>query len=208
MRRQAWMFLVLSWLLVNCSGAPVVPTATPGTPGVKPVSPPVQVENFTLTGMSGNPAQLSDFAGKTVLFAFGYTYCPDICPVTLARFRQIKELLGDDASRVQILFISVDGNRDTPERLTQYLGLFDPAFFGMTGSEESVREVITRFGGVFTVKDADGLRKDYQVEHTASSFLIDSEGRWVRTYEYNTDPNIMVADMKPIIASSAPPESG
>ncbi len=201
MLRRIWLTVLFAVLLTGCSSTPAVPTATPGIPGVKPVSPPVQVENFTLTGMNGSPAHLKDFEGKSVLMVFGYTHCPDICPVTLARFKQIKQLLGADADKVQFIFVSVDGNRDTPERLTEYLGLFDKDFFGLTGSEDEARAVITLFDGVFTIKDAEGLRKDYLVEHTASSFLMDAEGRWVRTYEYNTDPNIVATDMLKVISS-------
>lgn len=199
MFRRFWIVVVFVVLTAGCSSTPVTPTATPGIPGVKPVTPPVQVENFTLTGMNGSPTHLKDFAGKNILLVFGYTHCPDICPVSLARFKQVKGLLGEDASKVQFIFISVDGKRDPPERLTEYLGLFDTDFFGMTGTEDEARAVISLFNGVFTIKDAEGLRKDYLVEHTASSFLLDTEGRWVRTYEYNTDPNIVATDMLKVV---------
>ena len=203
MFRRLWMVIMLAVLVAGCSSTPATPTVTPGIPGVKPVTPPVQVEDFTLTGMNGSPAHLKDFAGKNILLVFGYTHCPEICPVTLARFKQIKGLLGEDASKVQFIFISVDGKRDPPERLTEYLGLFDTDFFGMMGTEDEARAVITLFNGVFTIKDAEGLRKDYLVEHTASSFLMDTEGRWVRTYEYNTDPNIVATDMLKVVNPAA-----
>lgn len=139
--------------------------------------------------------RLSDLRGKHVLIAFGYTHCPDVCPVTLARFKQIKAALTDKASEIHFVFISVDGKRDTSERLKEYLSLFDSDFIGLTGDEASVRDVIGRYGGQFEINDAGGLREEYTVDHTASNFLMDAGGKWVRTFAFNTKPGLIAEDI-------------
>ncbi len=189
------LFILL--LVAGCAPAPASqPPATDTPKDVTVIDPPKVMTDFTLTDQNGNTVHLSDFKGKNVLMAFGYTHCPDVCPVTLARFKQIKEKLGDKRDQVQFVWISVDGARDTPERIRQYLSMFDPEFNGLTSDSESVRKIITEYGGLFEINNAGGLKKDdYTVDHTASHFLIDPEGRWIRTYAYASKVDTIVADM-------------
>jgi len=193
-KRFGVVFLLVAIIAAGCSSAPAVtpsPTVVP-TPGAIAVNPPLEIVDFTLIGQDGEATTLSALRGKIVLMAFGYTHCPDVCPVTLARFKQVKDSLGEMSSDVAFVFVSVDGERDTPERLNEYLPMFDPSFIGLTGEQDNVRAVISQYGGDFNIKDAEGLRKNYTVDHTASSFLMDAEGRWVQTFEYNTAPSIIV----------------
>ncbi|MBL8153516.1 MAG: SCO family protein [Anaerolineae bacterium] len=208
--------LFMTLLIAACGGSastvntpsptaePTQQISQPGAEGITVIAPPIKVSDFTLTNQTGTEAHLRDYQGNLVLFAFGYTHCPDVCPVTLARFKQIKDRLGESAAQVTVAFITVDGFRDTPERLNEYLKIFDPAFVGLTGSEELTREVIKEYGGQFIINDTEGLRKNYTVDHTASSFLLDADGQWIRTYEYNTDPDIVVADILSVLGVSAP----
>lgn len=203
-----FMFTVLLLLVAACSPATTTPTPSDpqrltGADGMVVIQPPMPMD-FTLTSENGESVTLSSLQGKAVLMAFGYTNCPDVCPVTLARFRQVKDALEGDAERVQIVFVSVDGQRDTPEHLRDYLTLFDADFLGLTtDDEELAHQVIQQFGGDFVIKDADGLRVKYTVDHTASSFLIDPQGGWVREYPYNYDPVLMAADILTVLQQTS-----
>lgn len=183
--------------VVGC-GAPQ-PAATPTPETVSIVDPPVQIADFTLTDQNGKSAHLSDYSGKLVLLAFGYTHCPDVCPVTLAHFKIVKTILGAQADKVAFLFISVDGKRDTPERLNEYIPAFDSTFVGMMGADVTVRQIITEFGGTYTLNDGGGLRIDYTVDHTAASFALDGTGKWIRKYAYGTEPEVIAADLQNLL---------
>ena len=180
---------------------PVPPTSTPSPEGVRVIEPPQVITDFTLTSHRNEPFKLSDLRGKLVLLAFGYTHCPDICPVTLAHLKQVKLLLGEAASQIQVVFISVDGARDTPDRMAYYLAMFDPEFMGLTGEEKAVRAIITEFGGTFNIKNAGGLRDNYPVEHTTGSFLLNLQGRYIRRYLYEAAPEAVAAELLPVIKS-------
>jgi protein SCO1/2 len=133
------------------------------------------------------------------LLAFGYTHCPDVCPITLAHFKQVKAELGDKADQVNFVFISVDGARDTPERLKDYLGVFDTSFIGLTGEDATLHKVIAEFNGKFILDNAGGTKADYTVQHTAGSFLVDSNGEWTRQYAYALDPKIIAQDIQRVL---------
>lgn len=165
------------------------PTATP-RPGTV-LDPPKEIGDFTLTSHTGDPLSLSDLRGKAVLLFFGYTHCPDVCPMTLAEFKQVKRELGEAADRVAFVFASVDGERDTPERLAAYVGAFDPDFIGLTGDEATLREIGRDYGLFFQRSTYDNTQADYLVDHTASSFVVGPEGRLRIVYPYQTDPAII-----------------
>ncbi|HEX2908545.1 MAG TPA: SCO family protein [Phototrophicaceae bacterium] len=196
--------LLLVALLAACAAQPAAtlpPKATAGTSEITVISPPQAMTDFTLTNQAGETVHLSDFKGKLVVLAFGYTHCPDVCPITLARFKQIKAQLKEQAEEVEFVWISVDGARDTPEHIRQYLNNFDPEFNGLTSDSETVRGIIGEYGGIFELNNAGGLRKEnYTVDHTASHFLLDTEGRWIRTYAYGSEIATIVADLKKLLA--------
>jgi protein SCO1/2 len=164
------------------------------------IDPPLPAADFTLIDQNGAETHLSDWAGSTVLLSFGYTHCPDVCPLNLANYKRIKEVLGDSADGVRFVFVSVDGQRDTPERLNKYVQIFDPMFIALTGGEDAVRELIHGYNGEFDIRDAGGLQKDnYVVNHTASTFLIDGDGRWVRTYPFGMSPDAIADDIAALL---------
>ena len=147
---------------------------------------------FELVDQTGERRRLSDLAGNAVMMFFGYTYCPDICPATLARMREVRGVLSEeDAARFTGLMISVDPARDTPERLGRYVEFFDPGFVGLTGSEDELTDVARRYGAQFMIPE--GQPEDsYLVNHSSIGYLIDPAGH-VRALYYGDEPIDAVA---------------
>jgi protein SCO1/2 len=185
---------LLSAALAACGGGgDGGPTATP-LPGTL-LDPPKEVSDFTLTDQDGQPFRLSDLRGRVALLFFGYTNCPDICPTTLSEFKRVKALLGDDAQRVAFVFVSVDGARDTPERLAAYVRAFDPQFIGLTGDDAALRPIARDFG-VFYQRVNYESDANYLVDHTASTFVVDQQGRLRLVFPYGTDPSAIVTRLR------------
>jgi protein SCO1/2 len=164
--------------------------------GVNAIDPPVQLNDFTLTNQQNEPVHLRDLEGKDTLITFGYTHCPDVCPINLASFKQVKKNLGENAFQVNFVFFSVDGKRDTPDVLAKHLQLFDPGFIGITGADAAIRPVTQQFGVYYEIGTPAPEQTDYWVSHTASSFLVDKHGRLIRAYAYQTPPDVIAADIR------------
>ena len=133
-------------------------------------------KSLALTGHDGRPRTLEDFRGKVVVLFFGYTHCPDICPTTLADMAAVMKKLGPDADRVQVLFVTVDPERDTPALLAQYVTAFDPRFLALHGDLAATQRAAKEFRIVFE-KHAGGSPGAYTVDHSAQSYVIDAQGR-------------------------------
>ncbi len=160
---------------------------------------PVAVPDFTLTDQYGRPFRLSDQQGNVVLLFFGYTQCPDVCPTTLATWRRVHQELGDDAARVRFVFITVDPERDTQERLGLHVSAFSPDFVGLTGTPDELQAVYDIFG-VYHEKDtSSGSAAGYLVAHTATTFLVDPEGRWRLGEPYGTLAEDIVHDIRQLL---------
>jgi protein SCO1/2 len=155
------------------------------------LSDPLPAPIFTLTSHRGEPVSSTDFPDRLLAVFFGYTFCPDVCPLTLSHLSLAFQELGEEATRIQLLFISVDPGRDTPERLGQYLAAFNASFVGLTGTEEEIREVANAFG-VFFARSGEG--EDYTVDHTARTFVIDPAGRIPLTFPVTATPEEMARD--------------
>lgn len=189
------LLAVLAALLAACgSDKPPEPTATP-LPGTV-LNPPRPLEDFTLTDHTGAPFSLSDLRGRPALVFFGFTNCPDICPTTLGEFKRVKSLLGRDADEVAFVFVSVDPQRDTPERLAEYVGAFDPAFIGLTGDDAALRPIAQEFGVYYQAVPLEGSETAYTVDHTASSFALDREGRLAIVFSYGTPPDAIAQRLR------------
>ena len=124
----------------------------------------------------GRTRRLEDFRGKAVVLFFGFTHCPDVCPTTLADMAQVMRQLGADADRVQVLFVTVDPERDTQEALAQYVPAFDQRFLGLRGDLEATRRVAKEFK-VYFEKRPGTSPGAYSVDHSAQSYVLDREGR-------------------------------
>lgn len=152
---------------------------------------------FTLTGHDGKPHALGDYQGKAVALFFGYTHCPDICPTTMLEYQQVMKLLGKDSDRVQVLFVSIDPQRDTPQVLAGYVPFFDKRFMGLTGSAEQVAKVAAQYKIVAQRQDrADG---GYTMDHSAGSYLFDTAGK-LRVYvPYGTPAADIAHDLQQLL---------
>jgi protein SCO1/2 len=156
-------------------------------------SPPRQAPEFSLEGCDGRALHLSRFKGKVVLLGFGFTWCPSVCPTTLATLAQARRKLGTAAADVQIVYITVDPERDQAERMKEYLAAFDPSFVGGTGTAERLA-VVRKDYGVFAEKKGQG--KDYQVAHSSFTYLIDRSGSLRALMPYGHGPDDYAHDLR------------
>jgi protein SCO1 len=137
----------------------------------------VNQRQLALIDHNGRPVTLASFAGKLVVLFFGYTHCPDICPTTLSDMAQALKLMPPEAaSQVQVLFVTVDPKRDTPEVLRQYVPYFHPDFLGLHGSNEQVAQAAKEFKIVYR-KHLEPGASDYLIDHSAGTYVLDPRGR-------------------------------
>ena len=133
--------------------------------------------NFTLTDQYGKEFELASLRGKVVLLLFGYTNCPDVCPLILSKIAKVYDNLDESPQKNLVtVFIGVDTKRDTPERLKDYLNYFAFKPVGLTGTENKLKMIAKQYVAIFAVRDT-GSKSGYQVDHTAKTYLIDREGR-------------------------------
>ena len=155
---------------------------------------------FQLTGHDGKPRTLADFRGKVVLLFFGFTHCPDICPTTLAKFAQAAKQLGTDADRVQILFVTVDPERDTREVLARYAPAFGPRVIGLYGDAQEIARTAKEFKVIYQ-KQPGKTPESYSVDHSAGAFVFDPAGR-VRLFVSHKHPiQDLVHDIRLLLAA-------
>jgi len=167
-----------------------------GTTYVEPYPP---ASEFVLTRDDGTSFQLSEKRGDIVLLFFGYTSCPDVCPTTLAELNQALEKLKDeDADRVQVVFITVDPERDTPERAQEYVNHFNASFVGLSGSEEELSKVWDDYGVYRAIVDGESAA-GYLVDHTARVTLIDGDGNLRISFAFDLAVDDIVHDLKLIL---------
>jgi protein SCO1 len=164
------------------------------------IDPPVKAADFTLVDQNGQPFRLSDQRGKVVLIFFGYTHCPDVCPVTLTRYKQLRAELGDQAGQVRFVFITVDPERDTGKTLQKFLGNYDPAVIGLTGSRAELEPVWKSYG-VYEAKVQTESADAYLVDHTARVYAIDAQGNWRLTYPFEMDTPAILDDVRHLLRS-------
>ncbi len=158
-------------------------------------------KDFALTDHTGKPRTLADFRGKVVVMFFGYTRCPDVCPSTLAELKQVLGKLGDNASRVQVLFITVDPERDTQALLAQYVPAFDPGFLGLHGDLGATAKVAREFK-VFYQKVPGSKPDNYTMDHTAASYVFDAQGRLRLLVKHGSGGEALVQDLKTLLTAA------
>lgn len=155
--------------------------------------------DFSLADHTGKTRTLADFRGRAVSVFFGYTQCPDVCPTTLSRMSEVMQLLGSDAARLQVLFITVDPERDTPELLAEYVPYFDRRFLGLYGDAAATAAVAKDFR-IFFRKAGDASGGNYTVDHSTGTFLFDPEGRLRLYYGHGAAAQQIAADVSRLLA--------
>lgn len=152
--------------------------------------------DFTLQSANG-PVSLSDYRGKVVLLYFGYTYCPDVCPTSLAATAEgMKQLSPDEAANVAMIFVSVDPKRDTPARLKEYAEFFHPAMVGVTGTPENIAEIAKRYGVFYAEQKLEMSGGGYVVDHSADTLIIGKDGQLVGKMVHATPPDQVVVALR------------
>jgi len=155
--------------------------------------------DFSLTDHNGQIRTLADFKGKVAAIFFGYTHCPDVCPTTLSDFAAALQQLGPQAKRVQVIFVTVDPQRDTPELLKLFVPAFNPDFLGMFTDQESLKILAKEYKVVYqktSVKGAD----DYLIDHSAGTYVYDPQGRLRLLIPYGSSPDAIAHDLKILLA--------
>ncbi len=152
--------------------------------------------DFTLTDQAGRPFTLSAHLDKPTLMFFGYTFCPDVCPLTLSNWRKIETALGPNADRVNFVYVSVDPERDTPAQMKNHLATFSSRFVGLTGNREALQAVYAAFGvyreKVKIAENATG----YLMTHTSSMYLLDKSGVWRLQHANDAKPEDVAHDLR------------
>lgn len=157
--------------------------------------------DFRLNDHTGKARTLADFRGKVVVVFFGYTQCPDFCPTTLSELAGALHQLGPDAARVQVLFVTVDPERDTPELLARYVPAFDATFLGLYGDAAATAATAKEFKIIYQ-KQPGTTPGTYTMDHSAGTYVFDPQGR-LRVYEsYGQGPDVFVHDIRELLKSS------
>jgi protein SCO1/2 len=177
--RRVFLTASLALSLLGCSKSPVSFNSID-------ITGAAYCRDFKLNDSDGKQRQLADFKGRYVLVFFGFTQCPDICPTALARAAEVKQKLGKDGEQLQVIFISIDPERDTAELMRAYTHNFDPSFLGLRGNAEQTKQVAEEFK-VFYAKVTTG--SSYTMDHSTLSYLFDTKGkiRLAMRHEHNAD---------------------
>lgn len=190
MRRIAIACLLgLAALIAGCDSSPKAPAFQ-----LTDITGAQFARDFQLTGHNGKPRTLADFKGKVVVIFFGYTYCPDACPTTMGELVLVMKELGKDAARLQVLFITVDPERDTPVVLSKYVPAFHPGFLGLYGDADATARTAKEFKIIYQKQPLkDG---GYTVDHSAGSYLYDTAGRVRLFAQYGRGAQPLLHDIR------------
>lgn len=187
--RRRGLLLAISALLTGTLAA-AAPQATLKA-GV--FEPPSAAPTFTLQASSGGEQALANYRGKVVLLGFGFTSCPEVCPTTLAVLAQARKRLGAQADQLQVLYVTVDPERDNPDRMRAYLRGFDPTFVGLTDTPEKLAAVRAKYG---VTADRKNIGNSYSVAHSSSVYVIDRKGLLRAMMPYGRAPDDYVHDVR------------
>jgi protein SCO1/2 len=168
--------------------------------------PAKQGFDFHLVDQDGKPFQLSQMRGKAVLFSFGFTHCPNVCPTTLSDLAKVYQALpAKDRAKVQVLFVSIDPHRDKPETMKNYVPYFNDSFIGLTGTDAQVAEAAKAYGAYYEIVQDSAANPDlYTVNHSALTYLISPDGKWKLLYNFDqlNDSTKMAQDIKQVLAGA------
>lgn len=195
MWRRNLFLMVLIGLLAAC-GEPKLPSPFKASD----VTAKYAHADFHLFDAAGQPRSLANYSDKVVVLFFGYTHCPDVCPTTLADLAQVMKQLGPDAEKVQVIFITLDPQRDTRELLAQYPPAFYPTFVGLSGDEQATAQAAKAFNVVY--QRQEGKNGNYTLDHSAGSYLIAPGGKYVLLAPFAQPVTVLLQDIKLLLALS------
>lgn len=155
--------------------------------------------DFSLIDHHGQRRQLADFKGKLVVMFYGYTQCPDICPTTMTEMQGVMELMGKDADKVQVIFVTLDPSRDSLHLLSQYVPAFDKRFLGMRPETQEELDKVTKDFKIFYNKVPGKSADSYTIDHTAGSYVFDTEGRLRLFIKHQQGPGLIAEDLKKLL---------
>lgn len=192
--RRLWV--PLSFALLAGASAPVVMAAESNSLGLKGgmFDPPRMAPEFALQGSDGKPLTLNRFRGKLVVLEFGYTSCVDVCPVSLAALTAARVKLGAAAKDVQVIYVTVDPERDTVAHMNKYLAQFDPAFLGATGTAAQMEKVRRDYGISATRKSIGPGKNDYVIGHSSYLYFVDRKGQLRAMLPFGRTPDDIAHD--------------
>ncbi|MGI4846247.1 MAG: SCO family protein [Janthinobacterium lividum] len=156
-------------------------------------------KGFSLTDHAGKPRTLQDFRGKLVVVFFGYTQCPDVCPTTMAKMATVMKELGPASKDVQVLFITLDPERDTQELLNAYVPAFHPSFIGLRGDAEATARTAKEFKVFYAKTPSGDDPKNYTVDHMTGSYVFDREGRVRLLVRHEAEPGAIASDLRQLL---------
>ncbi len=186
------LFFSLAWVLAACDSKPTFKNVD--ITGSKAFG-----TNFALIDVDGKLRTLADFNGKAVVMFFGYTHCPDVCPTTLIEMQEVMSLLGPQAAKVQVIFVTLDPERDTSEVLKQYVPAFNPSFIGLRPANEEALNRLTKEFKIY-YKRVPGLSPNtYTIDHTAGSYVFDPKGQLRLYIKHGQGPEVLAQDLKTIL---------
>jgi protein SCO1 len=187
-------FRIVLWTLVA-----VAAIAATALYFLRPEPLPLGGKPFTLESTAGGTFSASDLKGEPSLVFFGYTFCPDVCPTTMAELAEYKQELGLTADKLRTVFVTVDPGRDTKQALTDYLGSFDPKIIGLVGTPEQTEAAKASFA-VYSENGKPDANGNYVVNHTADVFLMDANGKFQGTIAFGEDKASALAKIKRLVA--------
>ena len=158
-----------------------------------------EAPEIVLVDSEGQTFDLKEQKGKIVLLFFGYAACPDVCPTSLSDLKKTMNYLEEDAEMVQVVFITIDPDRDTPENIQKYTSLFNPNFLGLSGSFEELEPIWQGYGVYRKIDEESRSESGYLVDHSSRTYLIDQEGNLKITFNYGTDPKDVAADIAQLL---------
>jgi protein SCO1/2 len=191
-----WLCCVLALTACEKPQTPKVPFANTDITGLD------YAKGFALTDHNGQPRTLADFKGKVVVVFFGYTHCPDVCPTTLSELASIKKALGSEAERLQVIFITLDPQRDTPELMAGFVPAFDSSFLGLWG-EQAVIDKVAKDFKIFAQKVPSKDGKSYTIDHTAGSYVFDDQGHIRLFVRHGQGGDGLQKDLQRLLAGNA-----
>jgi len=191
-----WLCCVLALTACEKPQTPKVPFANTDITGLD------YAKDLSLTDHNGKARTLADFKGKVVVVFFGYTHCPDVCPTTLSELAGIKKALGSEAERLQVIFITLDPQRDTPELMAGFVPAFDSSFLGLWG-EQAVIDKVAKDFKIFAQKVPSKDGKSYTIDHTAGSYVFDDQGHIRLFVRHGQGGDGLQKDLQRLLAGNA-----